>query len=106
MERPASPEKIEQIKLATASDPQLRRVLEYTVSGWSKYAKDVPEEICQYNAGRGELSVVYVKKMYHKCLVLPSILQSEVLERIHDGHQDMIRCRERASMSVWWPGIS
>ena len=29
MERPASPEKIEQIKLATASDPQLRRILDY-----------------------------------------------------------------------------
>ena len=37
MERPTSPEKIEQIKCATASDPQhLRRVLDYTVSGWPK----------------------------------------------------------------------
>ena len=43
MERPATPEKIEQIKLATASDPQLRRFLDYTVSGWPKYAKDIPE---------------------------------------------------------------
>ena len=39
MERPASPKKIEQIKCATASYPQLRRVLAYTVSGWPKYAK-------------------------------------------------------------------
>ena len=31
MEGPTSPEKIEQIKCATASDPQLRRVLDYTV---------------------------------------------------------------------------
>ena len=45
MERPASPEKIEQIKCATASDQQLRRVLAYTVSGWPKYAKDVRKEI-------------------------------------------------------------
>ena len=57
MERPASPKKIEQIKCATASDPQLRRVLDYTVSGWPKNAKDVPEEICKYHAVRGELSV-------------------------------------------------
>ena len=57
MKRPASPEKIEQIKCATVLDPQLRRVLDYTVSGWPKYAKDVPEEIGQYHAVRGELSV-------------------------------------------------
>ena len=108
MERPASPEKIEQIKLATASDPQLRRVLDYTVSGWPKYAKDIPEEIRKYHAVRGELSVVDGKIIYHNRLVIPSSLQSEVLERIHDGHQGMTRCdsRERANMSIWWPGIS
>ena len=50
MERPTSPEKIEQIKCATASDPQLRRVLDYTVGGWPKYATDVPGEIRQYHA--------------------------------------------------------
>ena len=38
MERPASPEKIEQTKCAVASDPQQRRVLDYTVSGWPKYS--------------------------------------------------------------------
>ena len=106
MERPALPEKIEQMKLATASDPQLRRVLDYTVSGWPKYAKDIPEEIHKYHAVRGELSVVDGKIIYHNRLVIPSSLQSQVLERIHDGHQGMTRCRERANMSVWWPGIS
>ena len=108
MERPASPEKIEQIKCATPSDPQLRRVLDYTVSRWPKYAKDVPEEIRQYHAVRGELSILDGKiiKVYHNRLMIPSPLQSEVLERIHDGHQGMTRCRERANMSVWWPGIS
>ena len=106
MERPASPENIEQIKLATASDPQLRRVLDYPVSGWLKYAKDIPEEIRKYHAVSGELSVVDGKIIYHNRLVIPSSLQLEVLERIHEGHQGMTRCRERASMSVWWPGIS
>ena len=70
MERPASPEKIEQIKPATASDPQLRRVLDY--SGWSKYAKDIPEEIRKYHAVRGELSVVDGKIIFYNRLVIPS----------------------------------
>ena len=46
------------------------------------------------------------KIFYHNRLVIPSSLRSEVLERIHDGHQGMTRCRERANMSVWWPGSS
>ena len=33
-------------------------------------------------------------------------MQSEILERIHDGDQGVNKYRERAKMSVWWPGIS
>ena len=50
MVHPASHEKLEQIKHSISSDPQLRRVLEYTVNGWPKYAKDVPEQIHPYYA--------------------------------------------------------
>ena len=104
--RPASHEKLEQIKYSTSSDPQLRRVLDYTVNGWPKYAKDVPKQIHPYHAVRSDLSVADGRIIYHNRLVIPSAMQSEVLERIHDGHQGVTKCRERAKMSVWWPGIS
>ena len=105
MVRPASPEKMERIKEATFSDPQLSRVLNYTANGWPKYASDVPEEIRPYYAVRGDLSVTDSKVIYRNCLVIPPVLQSEVLERSHDGHQGITKCRERANLSVWWPGI-
>lgn len=102
-ERSASPETTEQIKCTTASDPQLRHFLDYAVSGWPKYAKAVPEEIRQYHAvtlGSGW------QDHYHNRLVIPSSLQSEVLERIHLGHHGMTRCHERANVSIWWHSIS
>jgi len=104
MVRPASPEKMERIKHATSSDPQLSHVLNYTVSGWPKYVKDVPEQIRPYHAVCGDLSVAD-GKIYRNCLVIPPSLQAEILQHIHDGHQGMTKCREKANMSVWWPGI-
>ncbi len=39
-------------------------------------------------------------------LVIPSALRNDVLARLHEGHQGVAKCRERARQSVWWPGLS
>ena len=106
MSQPVSLEKLEQIKQATLSDPQLSLVLNYTINVWPKYAKDVPEQVRLYCTVRGDLSVVSGKIIYCNRIVVPPDLRSEVLDRIHDGHQGVVKSRERANMAVWWPGIS
>jgi len=55
---------------------------------------------------RGDLSVVNGKIIYWNRIVVPSPLRSEVLDRIHDGHEGVTKSRERANMAVWLPGFS
>ena len=38
--------------------------------------------------------------------VVPKALQRQTLQKIHTGHQGIQRCRLRAKLSIWWPGIS
>lgn len=69
-------------------------------------AKVVPDQLRPYHAAPGDLSIAHCKVIYRNRLVISSALQSEVLERIHDDPQGITKFRERANMSVWWPGIS
>ena len=38
-------------------------------------------------------------------LIIPSSIRLEILDRIHDGHQGIVKCRRRTKDSVWWPGL-
>ena len=38
-------------------------------------------------------------------IVVPFSLKKRILERIHEGHMGVAKCRERATQSVWWPQI-
>ena len=39
-------------------------------------------------------------------LVIQVAMQKTILGKIHEGHQGITKCRERAKQSVWWPGLS
>jgi len=33
-------------------------------------------------------------------------MRAEIFGRIHEGHQGLNKCRDRANISMWWPGIA
>lgn len=39
-------------------------------------------------------------------LVIPSALRIDVLAKLHEGHQSMVKCQKHTRQSVWWPGLS
>lgn len=55
---------------------------------------------------RGELTIGGDLLMYGGRIMVPSALQEETLQKLHQGHQGIQRCKLQAQSSVWWPGIS
>ena len=39
-------------------------------------------------------------------IVVPSDLKQEILHKLHEGHQSIVKCCLHVIESVWWPGIS
>ena len=44
--------------------------------------------------------------LFQSRLVIPTELQEDILQRLHQGHQGIVKCRALAKSSVWWPGLS
>jgi hypothetical protein len=54
------------------------------------------------------LPSIFLFNLHGKCtsLVIPAVLQRDILSRLHEAHQGIVKCRERARNTVWWLGIN
>ena len=102
---PASKERLEQYRQAQHSDATCSTLMEYCRNGWPDRDKLTPNLVPFWPA-RGELTIGEDLLLYGNRLVVPRQMQAETLRKLHQGHQGIQRCRLRANISVWWPGIA
>lgn len=97
---PVSDTKTKQIVEQTARDPELQRVMENMQKGWA--AGSCP----QFYHIRGELSVVDGLLLKQNRIVIPNELRQDILQKIHEGHLGVEKCKRRARETVFWPGLN
>ena len=73
--------------------------------GWPQ-CHTLKGDLVPYWSAKSKLTVHDHLLLFRDRIVIPKCLQSETLQKIHQGHQGIQRCRERISRSVWWPGVS
>lgn len=100
-----SPDKLSNIREATQNDSDLQKVIACIRNGWPRRMAEFSYSYAFY-AARNHLSEAEGLVLYQDRIVILASLRANALKQIHDGHQGLTKCRERAKMSVWWPGIS
>ena len=103
---PASDKYLDRLREETRKDDNLQIVLDYTRNGWPTHKEDVKLGARHLFPVRGELSVWEGILVKGDRLLIPSSMRKEVLQRLHEGHNGINKCRERAADTVWWPHIS
>ena len=94
-----------EIKEAQDEDPVCRQIKSYCLEGWPDKFR-LNDALKPYWSARGELTTVHGILLKSTRVVVPSAMKLQVLDKIHEGHQGIVKCRERAKTSVWWPGLS
>ena len=102
---PVSNQRLETYRQAQSTGPICQQILKYCREGWSD-KKQVDPSVKTYWEAQGELTESNGLLMYAQRMVVPKALQTETLSKLHQGHQGIVRCRLRAKISVWWPGLA
>ena len=103
---PITEDTLGQYQRAQSEDGFCKLVARHCKEGWPAQ-KNLDGRLIPYWMARGHLTMSPGGLLlYDSRIVVPDKLQKETLKKIHSGHQGIERCRLRAKVSVWWPGIS
>ena len=101
---PAARDRLQDISSEQLRDSICCRVIEYCKNGWPSN-KNVSFSVQPYKKVSDDLWYHCGLLMKGSRLVIPRSLQKDMLNRIHEGHQGIVKCRERAKTTIWWPGV-
>ncbi|KMQ89584.1 retrovirus-related pol polyprotein from transposon opus [Lasius niger] len=102
---PATDQRLQQIREAQAKDPICQQLKEYISQGWPKRS-ELNMKLHDYWQYQSEFSQEEGILMKGSRIVIPQVLRKNILEKLHEGHLGITKCRNRAQQSVWWPGLS
>ena len=74
--------------------------------GWPRQESAVPLCLRPFYSVKSELSCIEGLLVFRDRIVVPTSMRNCILELIHESHQGIAKCRDRAAMAVWWPGLS
>ncbi|XP_020606658.1 uncharacterized protein K02A2.6-like [Orbicella faveolata] len=97
---------LQRITEQTASDPELTALKEMIHSGWPLTIQQVPVPLKPYWPFRDELAVDDGIAMKSHRIIIPTILQREILTKLHAAHQGTEKTKLRARSSVYWRGLN
>ncbi|KAG1940203.1 protein NYNRIN-like [Pimephales promelas] len=97
---PATDTMLQQIVRETAVDPMLLKVAHCVNNGWSK-------GVCpQFFPVRAELCMLKGLLLRKNRIVIPQTMHKYMLQRLHEGHLGVEKCKRRAREAIYWPGIN
>lgn len=103
---PASDKRLEEIRKKQLTDKICSQDMNFCKQDyWPESAKH-DQELKRYWFVRSEMTVQHGLLLDQSRLVIPAELQKNILQRLHEGHQGIVKCRALARSCVWWPGLS
>ena len=95
----------EQIRAAAAVDPDLQKVRQAVMIGWSNKKHSAPNIIQDFWQVKDDVHVAEGLLFIGDGIVDPKSLQAEILALLHDTHMRAVKMKSRATSALFWPGM-
>ena len=90
----------------TRDDPVLHTLRQYILDGFPENKADCTESVLDYFNFRKELAVIDGLIVKGCCGIIPSALQNEALRLLHSCHMGIVKTKDQARTSFFWPNMN
>ncbi|CAH2208146.1 jg24630, partial [Pararge aegeria aegeria] len=101
-----SGDKINLVRKGVESDKECRTIIKYIKNGWPANKYDVDECVRKLWPYRECFEYIDNIILKDNLVYIPQSLRSEMINRVHEGHMGIDRCKRRARDVMFWPGMS
>ena len=102
----ASEETLNKIKRAAVHDDEYQMLRNQILTGWPDSISELPKLLRAYHTFADELSISDDFVFKGSCIVVPSDVRTDMLDRIHSSHIGINGCIRRAREALFWPGMA
>ena len=103
---PVNKTRLQELRLATQSDPMLGSLARTVHIGWPQSKKDCPEQLLGFWSFRQETSEEDGLLYKNHRLIMPYSERLQTLKVLHLGHYAVDKMQLRALETVYWPAIN
>ena len=97
--------RLQDLQEKAANDPEYQQLREIILNGFPDHRQQLPESCRRFWNVREHLSIDN-GLIVHGCrLLIPTSMRQQVLSDLHDSHQGSVRTKQRARLTVYWPGM-
>ena len=104
---PISDQRLDQVRTETRKDSVMSSLINIILTGWPNNKYECPPDLASYWNVREELSVSDNVVLRGSKIVMPQSLRLQKLNKIHEGHLGVEKCRRsRAREVMYWSGMN
>ena len=97
--------RLQDLQEKAANDPEYQQLRGIILNGFPDHRQQLPESCRRFWNVREHLSIDD-GLIVHGCrLLIPTSMRQQVLSDLHDSHQGSVHTKQRARLTVYWPGM-
>ena len=96
---------LQEVQDHARNDQEYQDLIQFTQAGFPDHKGDLPPNLRKFWGSKGHLSVDDDLLVYGNRLFIPTTFRPTILEQLHEAHQGIARSKDRARLTVYWPGI-